>query len=147
MPTRIEWALVADGRHARILEHRMPSGTWSEHTGEAVHIANPPAHEQGSERPGHVHESLGSTRHAIKPRLDPHRAAKKSLSLQMADRLEALAGRYAPLLLVAQPTFLGDLREALGQAARERLSGTLDKDLVKLPLAALAPHLDAVARG
>jgi len=45
---------------------------------------------------------------------------------------------------VAPPAFLGDLRAALGDGARAKLAGTLDKDLAKATLADIAGHLDAI---
>jgi protein required for attachment to host cells len=47
---------------------------------------------------------------------------------------------------VAPPAFLGELRAELGPAAGRKLAGSLDRDLVKLPLAEIAEHLDAIAR-
>lgn len=148
MPHHREWALIADAQRARIFEHAMPSGPWSECVAEAAAIDNPPSHEQGSERPGRGRESQGMARHAIEPREDLHRAAKRGFARQMAERLEASAqaGRFASLLLIAPPAFLGDLRAALGDQARRRLAGSLDKDLTHLALGALLPHLEDISR-
>jgi protein required for attachment to host cells len=144
MPAEIEWALVADAQHARVLQRQIPFGAWSEREDEAIAIDNPPSRERGTERPGRVHESATAARHAVEPRTDPHREAKRAFARHLAERLEAAAGSYARLLLVAPPAFLGDLRAALGDAARAKLAGTLDKDLAKAPLADIAGHLDAM---
>jgi len=144
MHAELEWALVADGQHARFLEREVPFGAWRERAGEALEIANPRSREQGTERPGRVHESSGTARHAIEPRTDPHREAKRLFARRLAERLEASAGQYQRLTLVAPPHFLGDLREELGEAARRKLRGTLDKDLTHAPLAELSGQLDAV---
>ncbi len=145
MRKEMERALVADGQHARVLEREVPFGRWSERESES--IRNRPSHERGTERPGRVQESAGSARHAIEPRSDPHREAKRDFAGHLADRLEAEAARYDRLLLVAPPAFLGDLRAALGDAARAKLRGSLDKDLVKAPVEEIARHLDEVATG
>ena len=65
-----------------------------------------------------------------------------------ARRIGLVAGPlgFIITLLVAPPAFLGDLRTALGGAARQKLRGTLNKDLTHLPLAELAPHLAAIPR-
>ncbi len=141
MPPLIEWALIADAQHARILEREAPLGAWRERMEERVEIADPRSRELGSDRPGRSHESASSARHAIEPRTDPHREAKRAFAGRLAEHLEASEASYARLLLVAPPAFLGDLREALGDAARRKLLGTLDKDLAALPLADLAPRL------
>jgi protein required for attachment to host cells len=122
----------------------VPFGAWSERTAETIEINNRPSRERGSDRPGRGHESASAARHAVEPRTDPHREAKRDFARHLADRLEAAAGSYARLLLVAPPAFLGDLREALGDAGRGKLAGTLDKDLTKATLADIAGHLDAM---
>ena len=148
MPAETQWALVADAQHARIFEARRHGAAWVERSEEALDEINPASHDQGSERPGRVRESMGTVRHAIEPRLDLHRAAKAAFARRLAARLDeaATGALYAQLLLVAPPAFLGDLRAALGDAARQKLRGSLNKDLTHLPLAELAPHLAAIPR-
>lgn len=145
MRKQIERALVADGQHARILEREAPFGQWSEREAEAETVTNPRSHERGTDRPGRVQESAAAARHGIEPRSDPHREAKRRFAAHLAARLETEAAAFDRLVLVAPPGFLGDLRAALGDAARAKLLGSLDKDLTKAPLAELARHLDGVA--
>jgi protein required for attachment to host cells len=144
---KIAWALVADAQHARYFERQAPSGPWQERVQEAEAIHNRPSHERGTERPGRTHESVGGGRHAIEPRTDPHRAAKQAFAGHLAERLEASSASYDHLLIAAPPAFLGDLRAELGDAARAKLRGTLDKDLTRLPPAEIAAHLDGIAPG
>jgi protein required for attachment to host cells len=146
VPHATEWALLADAGHARILARRLPAGPWPELPGEALEKPTPPSRALGTERPGRVHESATSARHAIEPRTDPHRAARRDFARQLTERLEDEAHRFAALVLVAPPAFLGELRAELGPAAGRKLAGSLDRDLVKLPLADIAAHLDAIAR-
>ena len=146
MPQATEWALIADAGHARIFARRPPAGPWRELPEEAVENPTPPSRVLGTERPGRVHESASTTRHAIEPRTDPHRAARRGFARRLAEWLDDEADRFAALLLVAPPTFLGELRAELGPAAGRKLAGSLDRDLVKLPLAEIAEHLDAIAR-
>jgi protein required for attachment to host cells len=141
-----EWALIADGRRARFLEHEPPFGTWRERSDDAIEAEIPPSRELGADRPGRAQESAAAMRHAIEPKTDPHREAKRLFARQLAERLEAAAGKYERLLLVAPPTFLGDLRGELGGVARQRLRGTVDKDLTRATLAEIAAQLDAVPR-
>ena len=51
---------------------------------------------------------------------------------------------YDRLVLVAPPTALGDLREALSDPVRSLVRAELDKDLTKIPVAELPSHLGAV---
>lgn len=144
MRGKVEWVLVADAQHARILERRGVNTPWAERPDAPVAPPNPRAHDQLSDRAGRVHESVGGARHAHQLRHDPHRAGETAFAQQVADRLEAAAtaGAYARLRLIAPPVFLGDLRKALGEATRKRLCGSLDKDLAEAPLADILGHLD-----
>jgi protein required for attachment to host cells len=146
MPHATEWALLADAGHARVFARTLPAGAWQELPAEALENETPPSRALGTERLGRVHESASTTRHAIEPRTDPHRAARRGFARRLAERLEDDVHRFAQLLLVAPPAFLGDLRAELGPAARAKLAGSLDRDLVKLPVAEIARHLDAIGR-
>lgn len=141
--TDIEWALVADGGRARLFERRLPFGRWQERTEDSLESLNPPSRERVSDKPGRVHESATAARHAVEPRTDPHRAAKAEFAARLARRLEDATASFGRLLLVAPPSFLGDLRASLGAASRRKLHGTLDKDLTHAPLAEVAAQLDA----
>ncbi|MDJ0390523.1 host attachment protein [Roseomonas sp. E05] len=137
------WVLVADAGRARILERAALNAAWQERTEQECRNAVPPSRELTSDRPGRVVESVGGARHAVEPRHDPHDAAEADFARELAKKLEADAaqGRYARLMLVAPPRFLGQLTRNLGDAARHRLRGTLDKDLVRAPLPDIVAHL------
>ena len=51
---------------------------------------------------------------------------------------------YDRLILVAPPTALGDLRDALSDPVRSLVRAELHKDLTKTPVAELPEHLAAV---
>ena len=99
----------------------------------------------GTDRPGRSFESATPTRHAIEPKTDPHRAAKHEFVHALAEQMNeaAAAGQYDRLVLVAPAHALHDLRAALDGLAASRLDGTLGKDIVKVPDAELALHLEA----
>lgn len=146
MPQATEWALIADAGHARIFARRLPAGPWQELPEAAVENPMPPSRALGTERPGRVHESASTTRHAIEPRTDPHRARRRAFARRLAEWLDDEADRFAALLLVAPPAFLGELRAELGPAAGRKVAGSLDRDLIKLPVAEIVEHLDAIER-
>lgn len=144
MRSGIEWALVADAERARILERPSHGAPWAEREAAEFAAPNPPSHQHGSDRPGRVRESVGTARHAMEPRQDPHDAAKLAFARHVADRLEAAAtaGQFAHLLIVAPPAFLGQLRQALGDATRPRVIGSLNKDLAHETLREVVAHLE-----
>lgn len=147
MTATMEWALVADGGRARLFERRLPAGPWRERAEDAIEAHNPRSRQQGTDRPGRVQESATSAHHAIEPRSDPHRAAKAAFAAHLAERLEDSGDAFGHLVLVAPPSFLGDLRAAIGAAARRKLHGSLDKDLTHASLADIVAHLDTIPRG
>lgn len=138
------WILVADGEHARVV---VPTPHRQFHTINSIDSAT--AHHRssdlGTDRPGRSFESANPTRHAIEPKTDPHRAAKENFIHAIAEQMNdaAAEGQYDRLVLVAPAHALNELRGALDGLAASRLDGTLAKDLVKVPDAELAGHLEA----
>ena len=99
-----------------------------------------------SDRPGRVHESSGTTRHAIEPHTDPVRNEERRFSAQVIDELEQrlAAGAFDRLILVAGPTMLGDLRAGLSAKLRAAVHFELAKDLTHEPNAKLKQHLQTI---
>ena len=138
------WILLADGEHARVVvpaEHHQ-FRTINSFDSTAAHQRSA---DLGSDRPGRSFESASPTRHAIQPKTDPHRAAKEGFAHFLAEQMNEAAaeGQYDRLVLVAPAHALHDLRTALDGLAASRLDGTLGKDIVKVPEAELASHLEA----
>lgn len=146
MHQRRTWILVADAGRARIFQHArmtgglMPvEGAYFENAAAAGRIRHP-------DRLPRVLESVGSARHAIEPRPDPQRQARSKFAKRLAAYLEhcALVEKFEQLILIAPAPMLGDLRTALGKWSVARLAGTSDKDLTKLPPAAIQAHLQSL---
>ena len=85
-------------------------------------------------------------RHAIEPRVDPHRELKRTFAHELADMLDQRLTEkaYDRLVIVAPPKALGDLRAALSEHVKPLVYAELNKDLVKTPTAELPNHLGAV---
>jgi protein required for attachment to host cells len=142
------WILIADGGHARILETIGIGNPMSQVQHMAFETDLPPSRELGTDQPGRTHESMGSTRHAIGEKTDPHRELKRAFAQEIATRLEtALNARvFARLVIVAPPVTLGDLRHAMSKAVSDCIAGEVAKDLVKVPNDQIRSHLkDVVA--
>jgi len=127
-----EWIVVADASQARLLrrdrddEPLVALSTWR----HAASHDRPS--ESGSDRPGHGAADWrpGGTR--FEPRIDPRRKEHERFAAEIAARLElaAVHGEYARLSVYAPAEFLGEVRAALGERARERLRVSVDLDLV-----------------
>ena len=143
--TLTTWVLVADGSKARLLERVDANAPLTPATGKCFSEseARTPTRDIGSDRPGRVHESADTARHAMEPRVDWHRFAKEQFAKSVAHALEkaALDRKYEALILVAPPQTLGDLRLALGQHTRALVAGEIAKDLTNLPDHEIPAHL------
>lgn len=111
-----------------------------------IAIDNPPTRDQGSERPGRVHDRFGPGRHAMEPKADWHRQDKAAFARTLAERLETAArdGAADRFVLVAPPTMMGDLRGALSPHVRDLVSGEITKDLTHCGLSELEGQVGGV---
>lgn len=139
------WILIADGSKARLLERVGANAALVPASNKCFSEseAREPTREIGADRPGRVHESADTTRHAMEPRVDWHRYAKEQFARSVADALEeaVLKKKYEELVLVAPPQTLGDLRASLGQHARSLVTAEVAKDLTNTADHEIAAHL------
>jgi protein required for attachment to host cells len=137
------WILIADASRARVLLHSGPGSRLEPVAGMATTVEHRKASEIGSDRPGRSYESHGMARHAVEPRSDPERIEEQRFAARLLARLETEADtkRFDRLVIVAPPTMLGDLRQALSPRLANLVVATLDKDLTKTADNKLASHL------
>jgi protein required for attachment to host cells len=146
MKSKPTWILIADGGHAAVFESLGARSKLTPVEGMAFNMELPPNREIESDRPGRSQESANPTRHAIESRVDPHRELKRQLARKVALKLEAAArnGKFDRLAVVAAPEVLGELRAAFSDSLKSLVIAELAKDLVKIPLAELPSHLEAI---
>lgn len=122
--------LVSDGRRARLMRNqgtpRKPQ-LIVEHSLEQV---NPATREQGTDRPGRKHESMGNSRSAVE-QTDWHQLQEERFAAEIAEMLYKLghAGRYEELVVVAPPRMLGDLRAKFHREVSDAVVAEVPKDL------------------
>lgn len=140
------WILIADAARARVLTASTPQAQLAPVTGLTLEAEHQKTSEIMSDRQGRTFQSVGAKRSAYEARQDPHRALKKSFAHHVCELLEekAKAGAFTRLVLVAPPPFLGDLRSAMSQALRGRISGEIAMDLTKTPNNEIKSHLGDV---
>lgn len=144
MPKRlVTWFVIADGSRARIVTSPSEKAAWHVVAAYECDEAHVPARDIMSDRPGRAQESAYSGNHAIEPRQDAHRARKEAFIRHLADALREANGRAAfdALVLYADPRSLAALRDAIDEETRAKVKRMVAKDLTKVPLAELGPHL------
>jgi len=148
MTSKKLWIVIADGARARVLERESADSGLHEVKGLDLRADHRPSHEILSDKPPRAYDRVGAARHAMEPRVDPHRELKRSFAHEVAAILDTRLAQHAfnRLVLVAPPQVLGDLRNALSHAVRAKLTAELAKDLTKVPDSELASHLEGVVR-
>jgi len=136
------WVVVCDGGKALILENSGSPAAVKLDTREVCEHADAPTHQQGTDRPGRVHQSFGNARSAVE-QTDWHDEAERVFLESLARRLDAAiaAGETSDLIIIAAPRALGMLRPAYSPAIRQALRGEIDKDYVKVPIREIEKHL------
>jgi protein required for attachment to host cells len=123
------WVLVADGGRARVLENSGDALAPRLEQVWARTLANPPARDQGSDRPGRYHDGMSPHRSAVEA-TDFHAEAEKTFMAEVATKLdgEVAAGRFKDLVVVAEPRALGHLRAAMSARLKTHVRAEIAKD-------------------
>lgn len=101
-------------------------------------------HDQGTERPGHAHNSVGVGRSAVE-QTDWHQIGEDKFAHHAADLLARLAegGWVEHIAVVAPPKALGEMRKRYTKAVETRLIGEMHKDLTGFTVPEISKHLAA----
>ena len=137
MPKSKTWILVCDSQQARIFE--LAGKGRVDFLGDFDSVLAP-SRAIAADRPGRAFDRAGPGRHAMEPRHDANREAKRNFLRQMAERLDrsCSSGDFTDLIVIAPPAALGDLRSAFSKRVQSALvqehpkevSGLSDPDLV-----------------
>ncbi|MGI9405896.1 MAG: host attachment protein [Hyphomicrobiaceae bacterium] len=140
------WILIADSAHVRVLLNEGPGKGLRQISGDDIGL--PHAEKPGvvADRPGRVHESYGTTRHAIDANTSPADKSRLSFARQIASNLEANSELFDRLIIVAAPQALGTLRNVISAGVEEKIHAAIPKDLTGTPNDKIADLLsDAIA--
>jgi len=108
---------------------------------ELAHLENPDAAKReadfASDRPGRSFDSFGSGRHAMGHKRSGREEDLLRFAGEIADRIDRLlaSGEFKHLVLIAEPRFLGYLRDKLSDPAADAVVLEAAKNLVKLGVA------------
>ena len=142
-----DWVVVCDGRKALILRNAGDDVFPNLQTEETHEDFNPKTSDQGSDRPGRVHESAGMGRSSV-TQTDWHDQKEQAFLVALAKRLDraVTSGETDGLIVIAAPRALGMLREAYSPALRKAVKEEIAKDYVNKPVHEIEKQL-APARG
>lgn len=132
----VTWVVVADAARGRVFSTTDKGKSLTAVLDQDLVADNRPTRDIDADRPGRTFDRGGEGRHAKEPRTDPHEHAKQVFAHQVAELLkheQDTTGRYDRLVIVAPPSFLGDLRGYLPATVKACVSHEIAKDLTKLP--------------
>lgn len=133
--------VIANAEHARWVR---PTAANVLHTEQQFDSST--AHKQSSDlrsdHPGASYHSDATAHHALAPRHDPHELEKEKFARLVAQELNALPPESFDGVVIAAPAHcLSTILDALDAQVSAKLTGTVSKDLVKIPDDDLWPHL------
>lgn len=128
------WVVVADGGKYLVLKNIGDGELVDLRVHRHLVQDNPPAHEQGTDRPGRL-DDAGPGRSAVEE-TDWHQIAKERFAKDLAARLRkwALKKEFEDLVIVADPSTLGQLRHEMHDETRKAVRAEIPKDLTNHPI-------------
>jgi protein required for attachment to host cells len=136
------YVFVGDGRKALVLRNEGDAQCLDLKTERVFADDNPPTHEQGTDRPGREHSSVGAGRSSVS-QTDWHDLEEHKFAHEVAAALEKIVRerKVEHLIVVAPPRTLADLRKAFHDDVKKKIVAELDKDLTNHPLYDIEKHL------
>ena len=124
------WVLVADGEKALFLRNEGDHEYPHLEVFREVHEETPATHDQGTDRPGRLHDGTQAHRSAVQE-TDWHRIEKTRFAKELSERLYKMAHRndFKKIVLVAPPVVLGELRKDLHKEVADRVAAEVPKTL------------------
>ncbi|MGE0081138.1 MAG: host attachment protein [Thiohalomonadaceae bacterium] len=139
------WVVVADSSRARIfraegLDGRLVEVEVMAHPEGRLHEAS-----LTTDLPGRAFDSHGQGRHAMEEETPPKRHEAIQFAKRIGGMLEGArnAGNYDALVIVAEPRFLGLLRDNLSRETNKLVELAIDKNLVRQAPEAIRERLPA----
>ncbi|MGI3211376.1 host attachment family protein [Roseovarius tibetensis] len=129
------WVLIADGEKALFLRNTVDAISPTLEVVSKSEQDNPSDYDQSANRPGRKRDP-GTGQSSAMEDTDWHELAKERFAHDLADILykHAHRGDFDRIVLVAAPHVLGDLRDHLHRAVRDKVVAEIPKDLANHPL-------------
>jgi protein required for attachment to host cells len=136
------YVFVGDGRKALLLRNEGDAKYLDLKTEKVFADKNPPTHEQGTDRPGREHSSVGAGRSSV-TQTDWHDLEEHKFAHEVAMALETVVRerKAEALVVVAPPRTLAELRKSFHDDVKKKIVAEIDKDLTKHPIYDIEKHL------
>ena len=137
------WLVIADGEKFLLLRNVGDAKFINLEVVEEETSRNSPTRDLASDRPGHRFDGARAAGHGVNPagksgmeQTDWHEVAEERFAEELAEKLGEWAseGRFDRLVVVADPTSLGTLRQAYSDDLKSKIEAEIAKDLTNLPL-------------
>jgi protein required for attachment to host cells len=139
---KLTWILVADNTRARIFTASTPSSALEELEGFTHAEGRLHDREMTTDLPGRIKSADGSG-HAFEQPTDPKKHEADNFAHLIAQHLEAAhnANKFEQILIIAEPSFLGLLRNCLPANVKKHVVYELDKNITTQSAADIRKHL------
>lgn len=139
------WVVVADNCQAKIFQvTKFPK------LKEISHFEHPESklHNQDlvSSKQGRTFQSSGTARSSYQPETEPKKHEAILFATEIARHLESAKnkGEYSRLYLLAEPSFLGLLRQHINGETKKSVVGEIAKELTAFDTKEIEEHLSSI---
>jgi len=138
--------VVSDSSHARFFT----AATASADMVEIEDLTHPEARQHASDitsdLPGKQHAGNVSGHHRVDTTSDPHKQEVIQFAREVASQLreKLMRNEFSHLVIVAEPSFLGVLRNELDEQVKKVVTLEVDKNLTRHSLEDIRSHLPTV---
>lgn len=126
------WIVVAESAQARIFEASNRVAPLKEVASLIHPISRSKTHDIVTDKPGNTRDRYGHAQRTM-DESNAQRHEHEIFAREIADELEKgrSTAHYQDLVLIAAPSFLGTLRQSLGENTLKLMSRSIDKNLVE----------------
>lgn len=125
-----DWIVVADRTRCRIFEQAKRNGPLEELADLVAPATRLKNQDINADRHGRAFDSAGQGRHAMGSSVEPVEQEAIRFAKEVVTRLDEgrQNGRFSRLYLIAEPRFLGHLRQGFGRPLQDLVEAEIDKD-------------------
>ena len=141
-----QWILVAESACARLFVRAAPRGDVREIERFDHPDSRKKGHELETDRSGGVDQSHGHALSDSREKGAGQRIEADTFARRLADHLQTARGRneFEQLVLIADPRFLGMLRDHLDDVTLDCVIASVDKNLVSEPVDRIQKEIDGI---